>query len=327
VVFGGDFQQTLPVVVKGTRADAVHACIRSTDLWRNIVVLRLNQNMRLTRSNNSTCFEKWLLDIGHGRPPCLESTDDSVHVPPNMIRLRLEELISSVYDGLSVDNPLPTAEYFHNRAILAAINEDVRDLNTSILQRFPGVSTTFNSADSYTIESPQHVQNENVPIEFLNSINASGLPVSELTLKPRCPVLLLRNLDVNRGLCNGTRATVLSMSQRVVEIMLLTGDHAGETALIPRISLSPTVTGMESFIKLKRRQFPVQIALAMTINKAQGQTLNHIGLDLRKQVFAHGQLYVALSRATDSNNVAVLLPSLSSCKNTPNVVYKEVLID
>jgi len=42
----------------------------------------------------------------------------------------------------------------------------------------------------------------------------------------------------------------------------------------------------------------VKIALAMTINKSQGQSVEHVGLDLRTPTFSLGQLYVALSRTT-----------------------------
>ena len=50
----------------------------------------------------------------------------------------------------------------------------------------------------------------------------------------------------------------------------------------------------------------------MTINKAQGQSLQHVGLDLREPVFAHGQLYVTLSHATSSKHIKILLPSTTS---------------
>ncbi|KAJ7673893.1 hypothetical protein DFH06DRAFT_1173459 [Mycena polygramma] len=45
------------------------------------------------------------------------------------------------------------------------------------------------------------------------------------------------------------------------------------------------------------RQFPVHLAFSMTINKSQGQSVDNIGLDLRTDVFAHGQLYVALEQS------------------------------
>jgi hypothetical protein len=115
-----------------------------------------------------------------------------------------------------------------------------------------GDEHVFHSADSYNIESPSQEQNTCIPIEFLHDLNVSGLPIAQLQLKIGCPVIILRNIDTKRGLCNGTRATVTGMSQRVIEVRLLGGDHDGETALLPRITLSPTLSGMDFAIKLNR---------------------------------------------------------------------------
>ena len=117
------------------------------------------------------------------------------------------------------------------------------------------------------------------------------------------------------------------MSQRVIEVRLLGGDHDGETALLPCITLSPTLSGMDFAIKLNRRQFPIQLAFAMTIHKSQGQTLKQIGLDLRNPLFTHGQLYVGMSWATGQEHIRILLPKASPPTNiTMNVVYHEVLL-
>jgi ATP-dependent exoDNAse (exonuclease V) alpha subunit len=65
----------------------------------------------------------------------------------------------------------------------------------------------------------------------------------------------------------------------------------------------------------------------MTINKAQGQTLKHVGLDLCEPVFTHGQLYVALSRVTDVANLKIIVPDTPEARREgkiKNVVYKEV---
>ena len=70
----------------------------------------------------------------------------------------------------------------------------------------------------------------------------------------------------------------------------------GPLELIPRFTLS-TQEGELPFI-LTRKQFPVRLYFAMTINKAQGQSLKYVSIDLRQPPFMHGQLYVALLGVT-----------------------------
>jgi hypothetical protein len=113
--------------------------------------------------------------------------------------------------------------------------------------------------------------------------------------------------------------------ERVLEVRILGGDHDGKTAFIPRISLLPTSSTDYAF-KFRRRQFPVRLAFALSINKAQGQSVKYVGLDVRVPVFAHGQLYVALSRATSCSRVKILLPDPTD-PFTINVVHLEVLLD
>ena len=78
-------------------------------------------------------------------------------------------------------------------------------------------------------------------------------------------------------------------------------------------------------IPLSCRQFPVRLAFSMTINKSQGQSVTHVGLDLRVPVFSHGQLYVALSRCTSGNRIKVIFPQGSNSTSTTNIVYPELL--
>ena len=67
----------------------------------------------------------------------------------------------------------------------------------------------------------------------------------------------------------------------------------------------------------------------MTINKAQGQTIPHMGLYLSNTVFSHRQLYVALSRIQSKNNIKILVKDGQikdkSDVYTKNIVYKEIL--
>ena len=96
----------------------------------------------------------------------------------------------------------------------------------------------------------------------------------------------------------------------------------GDIVFIPRMALD---SGLEdSPVPFRRLQFPVHLAYAMTINKAQGQTVRHVGLNLSSSVFSHGQLYVvALSQCTHPRNIKVLFPTEEDTKVT-NVVWTEV---
>ena len=168
--------------------------------------------------------------------------------------------------------------------------------------------------------------NEHQPYapEYLNSLVSSSLPLAHLGLKVGCPIMLLRNLDPSKGLCNGTRLRVSEIRRKVLKCRIISGDarFAGNVVFIPRITLAPAAEDLP--LPLKRRQFPVQLAFVMTVNKSQGQSLKHVGLDLQSPVFSHGQLYVGLSRCTSGNRLKVLLKEADEGK-TPNIVYKEVL--
>lgn len=76
-----------------------------------------------------------------------------------------------------------------------------------------------------------------------------------------------------------------------------------------------------------RLQFPVNPGFALTINKAQGQTMERVGVDARDPAFSHGQLYVAASRVGSMNNIRFLIDYDAELQGFPtrNVVYKEVL--
>src|SRR5277367_3681492 len=196
-----------------------------------------------------------------------------------------------------------------------------------MLSDFPGQEKEFMSADSVkgNRENEEGEGELLYPVEYFNSINCSGLPLSKLKLKIGCPVMILRNLNAKEGVCNGSRGIVTRMSNRVLEVRLLTGEHAGKTTFIPRLSITPSSTQVP--FEFCRRQFPVKVCFAMSINKSQGQSVNHVGLDLRSAVFTHGQLYVAVSRVTSVHNIKAIWDSNLEAPVTKNIVYPEVFID
>ena len=198
--------------------------------------------------------------------------------------------------------PLSTAQHLAERAILTARNDTVDNLNEQLLASMNSeVFTSYNN-DKMMDDGDA----EAYVTEYLNTVNLSNLPPHKLKLKIDASVILLRNLSPSTGLRNEIRFRVARISQRVVEREILGGKYARNMVLIPRIPLPSSTAVLPC--EFRRAQFPLQLAFTMTINKAQGPTLNHVGLCLTEPVFTHGQLYITLSGVTDGANLRMIVP-------------------
>ena len=306
VIFSGDFRQTLPVVPKGSRSAIVASSLSRCSFWSRVKRHRFTRNMRLRSADGHDHeriqnYSEWLMDIGNG-------VFDEVQIPQNyLIKGSISELITQIYPDVLQD--------VDQSAILAATNLSVDSINNEVLKRVPGMVRSYLSCDEVANETAAY------PVDFLNQLNISGLPPHELQLKVGAVVMLLRNLNPFKGLMNGTRMRVIQMKDRVIMVEILTGANVGSIHFIPRIKLIPSDTTLP--FEMSRMQFPLKLAYAMTINKAQGQSLNRVGLYLDNQVFSHGQLYVALSRATSPDRVSILIPNGGDVAT--NVVFTEAL--
>ena len=313
IICGGDFRQTANIIHGGKTIDIIEASIKNSHLWRKCFkVFHLNVNMRAKGDEE---FNNWLLRIGNG------DDGDIVEIPEEMIvKDNIVEEIFGRQLNLSVED-------LQRRAILTTTNKDAYNINNNIIKEMPGEETIYTSIDALVDET----ENLSItyPIEFLNKQNPTGIPPHILKVKVGAVIMLIRNLSIKKGLLNGTRLIVLSLHQHFVEAEILTGSKKGNVVYIPRIDLESNENVLP-FI-MRRRQFPFIVAFAVTINKAQGQTYETVGLYLPDTVFSHGQLYVALSRTQSRKNLKI---SMKDNENqgvrqtkyvTKNIVIKELL--
>ncbi len=126
----------------------------------------------------------------------------------------------------------------------------------------------------------------------MNSCSVSGLADHILILKKGAPYMI--NHNVSAALCNGTRVVYHRRIGKLLEFEITSGDRRGEFHYLPRIV--QVVRNAKFPFTLSRTQFPIQSCFAMTVHKSQGQTLDVVGIFFTRAAWAHGLLYVAVSR-------------------------------
>ena len=172
-------------------------------------------------------------------------------------------MVSWVFEDLELN--IKKSEWLMERAILCPTNKEVDMVNEFISKLIPGEKHLLYSADSVEEELGHRY-----PVELLNTMDTSGMPPHQLTLKIGMIIMLLRNFDTTMGHCNGSRYILLNIRRHVLLAELITGIHTGTQLLIPRIPIRPSENRFH--FTLTRKQFPVRPCFAMTVNKSQGQS-------------------------------------------------------
>ena len=281
IVLTGDFRQTLTVVPRASRAGVVDCCINRSYLWSLFKVMKLDINMRVRASGDLELqrFDDWVLSLGDGTAPTVKDTD-LVEIDDDLC-LKIESNTDKDIEAETrsmkrftemvfpnIEENMADQRWLEGRAILAPTNKKVDELNDLVTDSLPGDPIMLSSSDFLEDQGDTF----RYSTEYLNTLSPTGLPRHQIFLKPGMPLMLMRNLCPQRGLCNGTRLIFLRChGNKLLECTISGGEHGGRTVLIPRITLHPK-EGMFPF-NWSRRQFPVRTAFAITINKVGYVTL------------------------------------------------------
>lgn len=247
-----------------------------------------------------------------------------------MSEKRKVQVINEINRRVVDDKDLPKDAVY-----IASSNEEVRNVNTKKLEELPGVKTTIdaeyvirkrNSDETVTLKHSELPSKEDI-----REIIVPSAYDSQLIFKIGARVVLTKSSKL-MGYINGDFGTILDFNGDYFTILL---DKNKMSIMCPnpndRYKASQKTEYRYEMIydeqkhKLVRKtpfvqrtnQFPIKLAYAFTIHKAQGQTYNQVIIDLKSHIFAPGQLYVALSRAR----------SLQDLYLTKPITYSDIISD
>ena len=194
---GSDYGKFLPIVEKATQATQFRMSIKKSELWGKFKKYKLTKNERCADEN----WRNLLLKVRSGN--YTSDQDGNINLPQDITECNnnagelQDEMVKFVYEG--IEDNFEDPDWFKNRCILCPHNESSAKMNDRVMDLIPGEETISYSADSPSTND----EYDDVPVEFLNSLNYPGYPKHSLRLKKNMILMLLRNINKKRGLCNG----------------------------------------------------------------------------------------------------------------------------
>ena len=180
---------------------------------------------------------------------------------------------------------------------LVTTNHMADRINHNYLERLPGKAQLYTG-------------------EIRGTFGERQLPTHErLRLRPQARVMLLNN-DTEGRWINGDLGYIKTLpdSKRPDQAMTVRLDR-GETIQLLRFKwevirfrYNPERNRIESEVMGSFNQYPLRLAWAVTIHKAQGKTFDEVVVDFGRATFAPGQAYVALSRCTSMAGLVLRRP-------------------
>jgi hypothetical protein len=341
VLIEGDKNQTAPVVERGTKQQIIESSIYCSDVIKTFHKITFSTNLRLVGNTEQSQIDyaKLLLEVANGNhfknknelftAVEVNENGDDIESGIKTIALQTIGLFTETEHCLSWLYPNGFDPLnMHRTCILAVTNKQVEEWNSQVQKLNENTSTTLKSYDSFNeVDDPHDYLKEMVTEHVMNSFNDNQAPTHILELKKDDICILLANFDKEQGLTKNTRVKIVLISNRYVRVVTLNNEYP-VFANIPRFNFHIKLPFNKSF-KILRRQFPLKLAYALTINRSQGQEFDRQLVDLTNAAFSHGHLYVALSRIRKSSNIKIYCYEEQiwdlNVVFTKNVVYDEIL--
>jgi ATP-dependent exoDNAse (exonuclease V) alpha subunit len=179
-----------------------------------------------------------------------------------------------------------------------------------------GAANRINDDELRKIQSPEFAYKA----EIAGEIEKSEYP-TEVYLKLKVGALVVM-LENKGAWVNGTLGTISYLNDNLIRVTIRGIEHTVDKKVWEKrkYCYDPKTKSLTHKIVATFEQYPVKLAWALTIHKAQGQTYNSVAIDMGSGAFENGQTYVALSRCAGMKTLYLLRPiTLKDIKVNPSV--------
>ena len=309
VVFTGDFFQLPPVGTFG-EPETEMFCFESP-IWQKVFPLKNHIELKTIFRQKDPLYKEILNQIRLGT-----IEQDKIEILNKYVK---REFKPEEHEGcipvklFAVRN---RAEYVNN-----SMFEKLNDTPFEFKQHIRTDCTIYlESSKPFSIEHQRKCQEISQlelekEVEFLsNSIPCAN----QLLLKKGSVVMCISNVDMDRGICNGSQGIIIDIIE----------NKADPSDIKPVVKFSNGVVMQmarlywqsEEYPKIAIGQIPLCLAWAFTIHKIQGSTMSMAEIDIGMTIFEYGQIYVALSRIESLDGLYLINFNPSKIKANPKVI-------
>jgi ATP-dependent exoDNAse (exonuclease V) alpha subunit len=303
--------------------------IDEVSMVRSDLMWAIDQSLRINRGRAREPFggvRMLLFGDLHQLPPVIQEAEVATHLESEFGG-PFFFTVPSLREGAGTALHELTQVFRQSDETLISVLNHVRDgeadeSDLEILNERVSPIRTLSEGERFVILTPTNAAAQRINMAYLDALpgrahayeagitgdfNQSAQPTDpSLILKPGAKVILIRN-DPDRRWVNGTVARISRLDEKRVWIEVAGKEHEVEQASweARRYAFDKEQEKIVGSVAGTFKQFPVRLAWALTIHKAQGLTLDNVYIDLGRGTFAHGQAYVALSRCRSLEGLAL----------------------
>lgn len=303
VIFCGDFYQ-LPPVPTANDAATGEFCFES-DRWFAVFRKELHIELKTIFRQTDTKYIEILSQIRTG-----ELSPENADILRKYVK---RDYDTEQYNGSVLTKLYPVcvrADYL-NKILFEKIEEPAIDYAVKKMRNCTVYADTNKEIGADVLQECRGISKAEEDYE-LEQLMANTPCVPDFQLKRGASVMCTVNLDMERGIRNGSQGVVIgfegSDNRPMVKfsngLTIVIGPHVWQSSEYPTLAIS---------------QIPLQLAWAMTIHKIQGATLARAQIDIGNGVFEYGQTYVALSRIQSLDGLYLAGFNPSRIKANPKV--------